>query len=90
MIKKAIRENNDSIVLNEEIFTPKKWKQFKEDLNNFKSTQKEYPIYTRHPIEQKPCTSTVVKSIVMGPCGNGKSSIINILCGSNLQTGHTV
>lgn len=25
----------------------------------------------------------------MGPCGNGKTTFINHLCGSDLQTGHT-
>lgn len=67
LIKKAILEENDSIVLEEEIFTKKKWENFKEILKNPEKTPKitlnyqirivHYPIYTRFPIQSKTPTS---------------------------------
>ncbi len=32
---------------------------------------------------------TPVKCVVMGPCGNGKTTLINHICGTDLPTGQT-
>lgn len=43
LIKRAILEENDSLVLEEEIFTKKKWEKFKGNLKNPKTTPKITP-----------------------------------------------
>lgn len=85
LIKRALNQNNDSLI--EDIFAPKKWKEFKAEYEKMKS---EPTLYFRYPFKPLPPTnsqSKSVKCITIGPCGSGKTSFINLLCGSDLPSG---
>lgn len=99
LIYRAISENKDDLV--EDILVPKKWKQFKKQLSELKGlpqmsqtikTSSKSPIlYFRHqlPTIKKKTSDKAIKTIIMGPCGNGKTCLVNHLCGSNLPAGDT-
>lgn len=55
-----------------------------------KTSTKSSILFFRHKIAPiKKISGKAVKTVIMGPCGNGKTTLVNHLCGSNLPAGNT-
>ena len=78
---RSFQEDDFSI---QETLTQKKWKQVRIEIGKPKS--KKSMLFFRNEIDSSIIKNKapVLKAIIMGPCGHGKTSLVNNLCGSDL------